>query len=108
MNFSVRTVPTTPFLRDVVVLTRGQSCDFCRQLELKSCRCRNVVCSDCERTPACGKDVVLCEMCIFGYECEDCDTCEECKIPEYFASFKETLEGLFLHGVSRGVEYFDE
>jgi hypothetical protein len=47
-------------------------------------------------------------MCIFGYECEDCDTCEECKIPEYFASFKETLEGLFLHGVSRGVEYFDE
>jgi hypothetical protein len=47
-------------------------------------------------------------MCIFGYEREDCDTCEECKMPEYFASFKATLEWLFLRVVSRGIEYLDE
>lgn len=43
------------------------SCDSCRQLELKSCGCRNVVCSDCERTPACGKDLTLSYVkCVFS------------------------------------------
>jgi hypothetical protein len=53
------------------------SCISCRQLELKSCRCGNTVCSDCERMPLCGKDVVLCEMCFLSYLCEGCDCYNE-------------------------------